>query len=65
MNWKSKICEAYGVLGMNNVILSNNGTAIFFLKKSLQIAEDLNDYRQIALASGTLGNVYYFQSNFP
>jgi class 3 adenylate cyclase/tetratricopeptide (TPR) repeat protein len=65
MNWRSKICEAYGILGMNNVIISNNDTAIYFLKKSLAIAKELKDARQQALASGALGNVYYFKSNLP
>lgn len=65
MNWKSKICEAYGVLGINYVILSDNIKGALNLEKSLALAKEIKDYKKIALASGALGNLYYFQSNLP
>lgn len=35
------------------------------LEKSLALAKEIKDYKKIALASGALGNLYYFQSNLP
>ena len=50
MNWKSEIADAYGVLGMNHSLLSNNDSAVIYLKQSIQLAEESGNLKQIALA---------------